>query len=149
MTPSVLRPVEATFRAVAVTVVPETSSLRPEVWSELERVVEDAIARRPVVLQRQLVSFLRLIEYLPLARYGRRFSRLSPARRTRVLDQLQNAPVLLLRRGFWGLRTLVFMGFYTRADVQHAIGYRAHADGWSARRTGRTGEHPAIVEEQP
>jgi hypothetical protein len=43
------------------------------------------------------------------------------------------------------VRTLVFMGYYTREDVQGALGYRAHADGWSARRT--TGEMRAVATE--
>ena len=37
------------------------------------------------------------------------------------------------RSGIWGLRTLVFLGYYTRDDVAAFIGYRAHRDGWSAR----------------
>ena len=51
-----------------------------------------------------------------------------------MLETLQDAPVLLLRRGIWGLRTLAFMGYYTRPDAQRAIGYRADPRGWEARR---------------
>jgi hypothetical protein len=146
MTASILQPVQPTFRAVAETVVPATSALRPEAWQELQQTVERALALRPVAMQRQLVTFLRLIEWLPFVRYGSRFSHLNPKRRVHVLTKLQNAPSLLIRRGFWGLRTLVMMGYYTRADVQQAIGYRAHPNGWSARRTGTTGEHAAVPE---
>ena len=138
MTASILHPVRATFRAVAVTVVPETASLSPDAWLELEGVVMGATGSRPVALQRQLVSFIRLIEWLPVARFGSRFSRLGAERRVHVLSKLQNAPLLLIRRGFWGLRTLVYMGYYTRPDIQAGLGYRADARGWSARRT--TGE---------
>ena len=135
MTAAILHPVRATFRAVAMTVVPETTSLGPDAWLELESVVQRAIGSRPVALQRQLVSFLRLIEWLPVARFGSRFSRLDQDRRVQVLTKLQNAPLLRIRRGFWGLRTLVHMGYYTRSDVQAALGYRADPRGWSARRT--------------
>ena len=65
---------------------------------------------------------------------GRRFSALDVARRTRFLLALQNSPVLLLRRGIWGLRTLVFMGYYGRPEAAALIGYRADARGWEARR---------------
>jgi hypothetical protein len=41
--------------------------------------------------------------------------------------------VKLIRRGVWGLRTLVLMGCYTRAEMMDGIGYRAHARGWAAR----------------
>lgn len=135
MNGTVLAPVQATFRAVAETVVPEAASLGPESWQEVQDVVESALAARPEALRRQLVTFLRLIEYLPLFRHLRRFSRLSPPDRAALLARLESSRYLLLRRGFWGLRTLVMLGYYTRDDVQGALGYRAHADGWSARRT--------------
>jgi hypothetical protein len=66
-------------------------------------------------------------------RYGRRFTALDAARRERFLDQLQNAPVLLVRRGIWGLRTLLLMGYYGRAAGGRVIGYRADPRGWKAR----------------
>lgn len=135
MSRTVLAPVQATFRAVADTVVPEAASLGPERWREVQDVVESALAARPEALGRQLVSFLRLIEYLPLLRHLRRFSRLPPSARTALLTQLESSRFLVLRRGFWGLRTLVLLGYYTRDDVQAALGYRPHAEGWSARRT--------------
>ncbi len=122
------------FRAIAVTVVPAAAALDDGAWRDLEAIVEDEIARRPLRLQRQLRALLRAIELLPVARYGRRFSTLDPARRTRFLHALERAPVLLLRRGFWGVRTLVLMGYYARPAAATAIGYRADARGWEARR---------------
>jgi hypothetical protein len=47
---------------------------------------------------------------------------------------MQYSPLPLLRRGVWGLRTLVFLGYYARADVQTTLGYRATGRGWMARR---------------
>lgn len=121
------------FRAVAVTVVPEAATLDAAAWRDLEAIVEQAIAQRPPALQRQLGALLRAVELLPLARYGRRFTALDPLRRTRVLHALERAPILLLRRGFWGLRTLVLMGYYARPAAAAAIGYRADPRGWEAR----------------
>ncbi len=135
MSGSVLAPVRATFRAVAEAVVREAASLSPEGWRELEAQVETALASRPEAMQRQLVTFLRVIEYLPLLKHFRRFSRLSLNARTGILRGFESSTRPLFRRGMWGLRTLVFLGYYTRDDVQGALGYRAHADGWSARRT--------------
>lgn len=122
------------FRAVAVTVVPAAAALDDSAWHDLETIVETAIAQRPPRLQRQLLVLLRAIELLPLARYGRRFSGLDPVRRTRFLRVLERAPLLLLRRGFWGLRTLVLMGYYARPAAAVAIGYRADPRGWEAHR---------------
>ena len=115
-------------------VVPETAGLNSAGWSALERTVAAAIAARPPNVQRQVRLFLRAIEWLPLFRYGRPFTRLDPRRRERFLASLQSSPLLLIRRGFWGLRTLILMGYYTQADVIGAIGYRADPRGWSVRR---------------
>jgi hypothetical protein len=129
----VLAPVRATFRAVAVTVVPEAASLDEADWRRLEAIVEGALAARPARLQRQLRLLLRIIRVLPLARWGRTFDALDAERRTRILERLQDAPVFTLRRGFWGLRTLVLMGYYARPEAAAAIGYAANVRGWEAR----------------
>lgn len=134
MNGTVLQPVRATFRAVAVTVVPDATSLSAEGWTAVEQVVERTLSARPDAVRRQVVRFLRLVEFLPVFRYLRRFSHLSPARRHAVLERLERSARPLLRRGLWGVRTLVFLGYYTRPDVQYALGYRADARGWSARR---------------
>ena len=122
------------FRAIAVTVVPEAAQLDTGAWDELERIVAGAIAARPARLQRQLALLLRCLEWIPLLRYGHRLSRLDPARRAAFLGSLQASRLLILRRGIWGLRTLVLMGYYGRRAAATAIGYRADARGWEARR---------------
>jgi hypothetical protein len=122
------------FRAVAVTVVPEAAQLDAGGWDELERIVAGAIAARPVRLRRQLALLLRCLEWFPLFRYGHRLSRLDPARRAAFLSSFQRSRLLTLRRGIWGLRTLVLMGYYGRRAAAAAIGYRADARGWEARR---------------
>ena len=129
-----LAPVRDTFRAIAVTVVPQASALDEAGWNALEALVEKTLTPRPASIRRQLVLFVRAIEHLPRLRWGRRFKALSPDERTRFLSSLERAPVLLLRRGFWGLRTLVFLGYYARPEAAAEIGYRADARGWEARR---------------
>ena len=124
----------ALLRALAQSVVPETAGLNPAGWSALERTVATAIGARPPKVQRQVRLFLHIIGWLPLLRYGRPFTRLDPRRRERFLASLQSSRLLLIRRGFWGLRTLILMGYYTQADVIGAIGYRADPRGWSVRR---------------
>jgi hypothetical protein len=129
-----LQPHRETFRAFATTVVPAMTTLDGAGWAEVERTVEHAIAQRPAKMQRQLSLLMRVIEFIPCARYGRAFSALDAGQRCRIVDRLQHAPVKLVRRGIWGLRTLVLMGCYTREQAMAAVGYRAHARGWDARR---------------
>jgi hypothetical protein len=130
----VLPSVRPVLRAIGATVVPEADQLDAAEWTALERIVADALAARPAALRRQLLFFVRLVEWLPLVRYGRRFTQLDAARRTRFLESLQDAPLLLLRRGCWGLRTLVLMGYYGRPEAARAIGYAADPRGWEVRR---------------
>jgi len=129
----VLPSVRPVLRAIGATVVPEADRLDEAEWTALERIVAEALAARPARQRRQLLLFVRLVEWLPVLRYGRRFTRLDTARRTRVLEHLQDAPLLLLRRGCWGLRTLLLMGYYGRPEAVRAIGYAADPRGWEAR----------------
>ena len=129
-----MTPARDVFRAIATTVVPEATHLDAAQWDEVAGIIARVVDARPPALRRQLALFLMVLEWLPVARYGRRFSRLDAARRTRWLEGLQRAPLLLVRRGFWGLRTLILMGYYGRPRVTAEIGYRADAHGWDARR---------------
>jgi hypothetical protein len=122
------------FRALASTIVPEASGLSEAGWAELEAVIATALADRPAKMRRQLGIFVSALEWLPLARWGKPFHGLAPGDRVRFLTSVENAPALLLRRGFWGLRTLVLMGYYARPAAAKEIGYRADPRGWEARR---------------
>src|SRR6266571_1461118 len=96
------------WRAVATSVVPEASQLGAAEWAAFEAIVARALAARPARTRRQVALFLTLLDWLPLLRYGRRL--------------------------FWGIRTLVLMGYYGRPAAAAAIGYRADPRGWEARR---------------
>jgi hypothetical protein len=129
---SVLAPVRAAFRAVVVTVVPEAKQLDEPGWLALEALVEDALEFRPPALRGQLQLFLHAIEWLPVLRYGRTFAALGDEQRSRILGYLQDHPVERIRCGFWGLRTLAFLGYYGRREGGHAIGYSPDPRGWGA-----------------
>lgn len=134
MTDPVLPPVQRPFRALATTVVPEAEGLDGAGWTELERIVEAQLARRPERVRRQFQLLVRLLQHLPVLRYGRTFTRLDARRRTRFLLAVQDAPLLLLRRGVWGLRVLIQMGYYGQPARAAELGYRADAKGWEALR---------------
>jgi hypothetical protein len=122
------------LRAIACTIVPEAAAMDEAAWSEFHALIDAALGDRPPALQRRLQFFLRAIEWMPLLRFGHRFSSLAPAQRARFLSGLENHPTRIIRSGFWGLRTLVLLGFYGRPAAVAAIGYAADALGWEARR---------------
>lgn len=122
------------FRAVARAVVPEAAGLPEEEWRDVEAVVDDALARRPAAVVRQLGVFVRVVGLLTRLRSGRSLATADAATVGAVLAALQRSRLLLLRRGVWGLRTLVFMGYYARPAAAASLGYRASARGWEARR---------------
>lgn len=136
MSAAILGPVEARLRPVAEAFVPEIAGVDGEEWREIVGVMERALSDRPREMRRQLLLFLRVLDWLPVLRRGSRLGRLDRAERTEILETLQDSRFLLIRRGVWGLRTLVFMGYYARPGVHSRIGYRAHPDGWSARPEG-------------
>lgn len=121
-------------RAIACTIVPEAAAMDEKAWSELNALMDAALGDRPAALQRRLQLFLCAIDWLPLLRFGRRFVSLQSAQRERFLRGLENHTVQLIRSGFWGLRTLVLLGYYGRPDAVAAIGYAASPQGWEARR---------------
>jgi|HubBroStandDraft_4_1064222.scaffolds.fasta_scaffold36658_2 hypothetical protein len=124
----------AILRAVASTIVPEAAALDDEGWHAVTQVIEALLRDRPESLKRQLRMFLAAIQWLPVVRYGRPFTRLSPADRASVLAHLQNDRIQKVRVGFWGLRTIVLAGYYGRPRAAQAIGYAASVRGWEAVR---------------
>lgn len=122
------------FRAFAQCFIPETARATETQWSALESAVSAALAARPARLRRQIVLFVRLLDLSARARFRSGFARLGAKRGTALLSGFAASRVLLFRRGVWGLRTLVMMGWYTDPAVIASLGYRASAAGWEARR---------------
>lgn len=134
MTDTVFGSVRDSFREIAKSIVPEAEGLDEKSWVEMEAIIERGLAARPAKIRRQLRLFVRALNLLPIGRYGKTFRSLDRDKRNAYLLSVENSPLLLLRRGFWGLRTIAFMGYYNLDSVHEAIGYRAHPDGWEARR---------------
>jgi hypothetical protein len=132
------RATDRRFRAICSALVPEADTLDAADWTELETIVARALAARPTKMRRQLAVFMRLLDLVALARTGRTLPNLPAHRRWELLDGLSKSRLLLVRRGVWGLRTLVFMGYYARPRAAREIGYRASAAGWSARQDNAT-----------
>lgn len=135
MTPSsTVAPIRGALRAVTLACVPAARSLSPEGWARAEAIVGGQLAERPPAVRRQVTLFARVLGLMALLRFGRPLDRLEPRRTLRLLRGLERSPVLLLRRGTWGLRTLAFMGYYGQPEVRDELGYAAALRGWESGR---------------
>ena len=114
---------------LAARLVPESAQLSGAGHAEMLALIDEALADRPATMQRQFSLFLQVLRWAPVARYGRRLDRLAPQQQEAVLRWFQDCPVQIIRSGFWGVRTLVMMGYYARPEVGASIGYHPSADG--------------------
>lgn len=147
--------IHSVFRAIVVAAVPGAHTLEERGWREVGDVLERALGARPRALRWQTTLFLSALDLVALLRWGRRMRSLETAKARRLLSALEKSPVLPVRKGVWGVRTLAFMGYYGRATVAHDLGYGATAGGWSAlghgegswaARAGAAGPEPHVAE---
>ena len=108
---------------VATVVVPGFETLDAGQREAFRSIIDEALRDRPTAVRRQLAVFLRLLDLAPVARWGRRLGALRPERARRALEWFQEAPVDRLRKGFWGLKALVFMGYYGQPELWPEVGY--------------------------
>jgi len=114
---------------IAAVIVPGFSSLDHDRRQRFLTIIDDALGERPESMQRQLALFLRVLEVAPYFRWGRPLGRLDSARAERALLWFQEAPIAKLRQGFWGLKTLVFMGYYGQNAAWPEVGYSQNFGG--------------------
>jgi hypothetical protein len=129
---SIPAPLRAVFHALVKTIVPGAQNLSRPDWVGLDQVVDGTLSARTQIERRQLRLLLRLIQWLPVLRYGRSFTSLSPEERAAFLSYLEDHHVQLIRCGFFAVRTLALLGYYGRPEAGPEIGYTPHARGWEA-----------------
>lgn len=97
---------------IAGRIVPRLTGSADDVVQKFLDSVDHSLMVRPASIRRQLGLFLSAIRWLPLFRYGLPFKKLSDERQDAVLRWFQDCPFFLFRKGFWGLKTLIFLGYY-------------------------------------
>ncbi len=113
----------AIFRAVAGTVVPSEPESPGGDAEPCIVVADEALGARAPADQKLVKTFLKVIDILPLLRFGRRFTKLDLARRERVLRFLERNRVPKLRAGFFGVKTFALMGYYGSTEAFEELGY--------------------------
>jgi hypothetical protein len=108
---------------LAARIVPESAGAPPQVTEPLLAAVDEELRPRPRLQQLEFKLLLFAIRWMTVPFTLHRFERLPGERQDRWLGFLENAPLTLLRVGIWGLKTLVFLGYYTQDGVQQRIVY--------------------------
>jgi hypothetical protein len=109
--------------SLAACIVPESAGAPTRVTEPLLAAVDEELRPRPRLQQLEFKLLLLAIRWMTVPFTLHRFERLPPERQDRWLRFLENAPLTLLRVGIWGLKTLVFLGYYTQDDVLRRILY--------------------------
>ena len=110
-------------------IVPEADGLDAAGRATMRAIIEQALSSRPPAARRQFGLVLRIRRWAPALRYAAPLDKLSPERQDAALGWFQDAPLALLRKGFWALKTMVFMGYYGRPEAAQAIGYTPSKNG--------------------
>ena len=108
---------------LATRIVPESAGAPPQVTEPLLAAIDRELRPRPRLQQLEFKLLLLAIRWMTVPVTLRWFERLPAERQDRWLRFLENAPLTLLRVGIWGLKTLVFLGYYTQDGVQRRILY--------------------------
>jgi hypothetical protein len=119
---------EAVLLAAARRIVPEVAALDDRELGHFTVIIGRALGDRPEEVRNKFGTFLGVLRWAPVARYGAPFDRLAPRRQDAVLRWFEDAPIGLLRQGMWGLKSMVFMGYYGRSEVWDEIGYAPSFD---------------------
>ena len=117
------------LQVLAARIVPETTDLDAAGLSRFFGIIDGALQDRPASVRRQFATFLGALRWAPLARYGSPFEKLRGDRQDAVLRWFEDCPVSLLRKGVWGLKAMVFMGYYGQPETNELVGYAPDFDG--------------------
>jgi hypothetical protein len=116
------------LRLLARRIVPEVAALDERGCAQLLAIIDRALLDRGPEVCRKFGVFLGVLRWAPMVRYGTAFPKLAPERQDAVLRWFESAPLGLLRQGLWGLKSMVFMGYYGRAEAWEEIGYAPSFD---------------------
>lgn len=112
------------FEALQGCLVPPARQFTDDQKKQSRQIINRVLQSQPASQQNKLKLFLILIELTSIMRTGKRFHALPYEKQERVLLIFFDAPIGILRKGFWGLNTLAKMGVYGQSSVYPEICYR-------------------------
>ena len=115
--------------AISPRIVPAAAQMTPAAREAMLALIEGTLASRTPAMRRQFGLFLLALRWLPFLRYLRPLDRLEGDRQDAALRCFQNHPAQVVRGGFWGVRTLVLLGYYGQPANGPSIAYTPSIDG--------------------
>ena len=109
------------LRTLGPRIAPGVAALDDAGRAAFLKIVEDAVGSRPPGVQKQISLFLAVLRFLIDGK--------APARQDAVLRWFYSCPIPILRKGFWGVKTLVLLGYYGRPEFGASIHYQPSRDG--------------------
>ena len=114
---------QKTFLAFASRILPADESGPGGGTKETVRMADYGISHMNPKVSKLLKLFLLVFELFGIFFGGKGFSKLSPEKQERQMRWFENARLTNFRLGFFGLKTFVWYGYYTRSSTWKAIGY--------------------------
>ena len=112
-----------TFSSVADRIIPEDENSPGGGSMQTAAVVDWYMKRIPENIRKQILLFLDVIQFTGIFFGGKRFSNNNIQDQERQLKWMENNKVRLFRMGFFGIKTFIEMGYYTREDIWKTINY--------------------------
>jgi hypothetical protein len=109
-------PISTLLLLLAGRIVPEVRRATPTIRHALLDTVGSVLCQRPALQRFEFSALVLGLGILTAA--------LPEAWQDPLLRWFESAPLKLLRVGLWGLKTLVFLGYYTQPEVIAGIDYR-------------------------
>lgn len=114
---------------LAARIVPPTTSLDEAGRERFRAIIAHALSAREPAMVRQLKLFLTVLRLAPKLRFGVTLDNLDAERQDAVLRAFQDSPLAKLRQGMWGVKTLIFMGYYAQPEVSPSLRYTPSFSG--------------------
>ena len=104
-------------------VAPGVADLDTRGKKRFRMIIRLMLLRRSGMERFQVRLFLLVLRWLPAPVFFRPFERIPSSAQTWILLRFENAPIKLFRAGFWGLKTLIFMGYYGQLEIAAKVHY--------------------------
>ncbi len=114
---------------LAKRIVPDIATLPEEEQMGVIGRIDDALASREPALRLQFLAFLKILKLSSLPRHFKTFDRIKPEQQDVMIKKFEDHAISKLRSGIWGVRTLIFMGYYGNPDRASQFHYTPSING--------------------